>query len=591
MRRMKSGSIRFNLVFRISILFIAIILASSSVIVLYMTERYNKTILENMDYKIDNIVHNVDYYFDDVKTPMTMLARNKTVAKSITKYYDLSNRGKLDVLTELDSFVQNIETFKEFIADIIIVGNNGFVYNIYDENADKYLKDYDFLNSDYLEEAVSGKIQLYYYGEHTPDYYLENYENRKVYSVILPIRNGRDKKGYVICDLDAEIINKSFVNLLDNNESKVAILNGKGDIIFEDGSEKIEESEMQKYDNRKKHNIFEVLFEHGNYLTYVKSAVTGWTYVYAETYDNFNGLMKQIFYFTAALILLGELSIIFISRQISYKILKPMRDIAFSIKEMQVNNEEFSGDIGKRINQGNIHELSIEIEKMLHQMDRLISENYMYALKMKESQIQMLEDQLSPHFLYNTLQLIEYQCYHGTNENVSTIIGALSNILRYSLSKEKETTLEAELNYIQSYLRIYALRFENELYYDIRTESVYGNIKMPKMILEPLVNNCIKHGFLDLDKSKQKKIIIAVNLKETYWEIAVEDNGKGIVPEQLKEMNEHLQENQTVDGHIGLYSVNSILKLRYGIVYGVTVQSKEGYFTKVSLKLPLNSME
>ena len=215
----------------------------------------------------------------------------------------------------------------------------------------------------------------------------------------------------------------------------------------------------------------------------------------------------------------------------------------------------------------------------------------MYALKMKESQIQMLEDQLSPHFLYNTLQLIEYQCYHGANENVSTIIGALSNILRYSLSKEKETTLEAELNYIQSYLRIYALRFENELYYDIRTEFVYSNIKMPKMILEPLVNNCIKHGFLDLDKSKQKKIIIAVNLKETYWEIVVEDNGKGIVPEQLKEMNEHLQENQTVDGHIGLYSVNSILKLRYGIVYGVTVQSKEGYFTKVSLKLPLNSME
>lgn len=587
---MKSGSIRFNLVFRISILFIAIILASSSAIVLYMTEQYNKMTLENMDYKIDNIVHNVDYYFDDVKTPMTMLARNKTVAKSITKYYDLSNRGKLDVLTELDNFVQNIATFKEFITDIIIVGNNGFVYNIYDENADKYLKNYDFLNSDYLKEAVSGKIQLYYYGEHTPDYYLETYENRKVYSVILPIRSGRDKKGYIICDLDASIINQSFVNLLDNNESKVAIFNSNGDIIFEDGSGKITESEMKKYDNEKTHNIFEVLFEHGNYLTHVKSAVTGWTYVYAETYDNFNGFMKQIFYFTVVLIFLGELSIVFISRQISDKILKPMRNIAFSIKEMRVNTEGFGEDIGKRINHGNIHELSIEIEKMLHQMDHLISENYMYALKVKESQIQMLEDQLSPHFLYNTLQLIEYQCYHGTNKNVSIIIGSLSNILRYSLSKEKETILEAELNYIRSYLSIYALRFENELDYSIHAKSVNGNSKMPKMVLEPLVNNCIKHGFSDSDQYKQKKIIITVNSKETYWEIVVEDNGKGIAPEQLKEMNEHLQENQTVDGHIGLYSVNSILKLRYGSAYGVTVQSREGYFTKVSLKLPLNSM-
>ena len=118
------------------------------------------------------MVESVDYYFEDVKTPMVMIARSDIVRTAMKDYNNLDTAQQVDILNGLNDFVKNIATFKEFISDIIIIGSDGYSYNIYNSDTGKYLKEYDFLNSEYLEEARSGNIRLYYLGEHPTDYYI-----------------------------------------------------------------------------------------------------------------------------------------------------------------------------------------------------------------------------------------------------------------------------------------------------------------------------------------------------------------------------------------------------------------------------------
>ena len=147
--QMKKNSLQFELSLKISLFFIMIMLAVSSGTIAYLSNRYNKIIIDDMNSNLVNAVSTIDYYFDDVKTPMVMISRNSSIQRVLKNYQGMTNREKLDTVNQLEDFVQNITTFKSFINDIIVVGVNGYLYNIYRESPDKYIGDYDFLNSRY----------------------------------------------------------------------------------------------------------------------------------------------------------------------------------------------------------------------------------------------------------------------------------------------------------------------------------------------------------------------------------------------------------------------------------------------------------
>ena len=189
---MKKSSLQFELSLKISLFFIMIMLAVSSGTIAYLSNRYNKIIIDDMNSNLVNAVNTIDYYFDDVKTPMVMISRNSSIQKVLKNYQGMTNREKLDTVNQLEDFVQNITTFKSFINDIIVVGVNGYLYNIYRESPDKYIGDYDFLNSKYLADSSAGPVRLTYTGQHPTDYYMSSVLS-EVYSVVLPIRSGQKR--------------------------------------------------------------------------------------------------------------------------------------------------------------------------------------------------------------------------------------------------------------------------------------------------------------------------------------------------------------------------------------------------------------
>ena len=448
--QMKKNSLQFELSLKISLFFIMIMLAVSSGTIAYLSNRYNKIIIDDMNSNLVNAVNTIDYYFDDVKTPMVMISRNSSIQRVLKNYQGMTNREKLDTVNQLEDFVQNITTFKSFINDIIVVGVNGYLYNIYRESPDKYIGDYDFLNSRYLADSSAGPVGLTFTGQHPTDYYMSA-SFSEVYSVVLPIRSGQNRIGYVICDLKSETINNILNNNLKEEEAKILIRDEKGEILYEEGNEKILAEEVVDDKNRSneteasKKNIFEILFARGNYVTSVTSEVTGWTYYYAESYETINSFLKKVF--------------------------------------------------------------------IVH---------------------------------------------------IVIIAGMLAVIIFY--------------------LDIYSLRYENRLTYEIDAGKDSLQAEIPRMILEPVVENCIKHGFAGELMEAVIRVQAAVESQELY--IRVTDNGKGMNEARLEELRRCLKQMSVVSEHIGLNNVYSILKLRYGDRYGLDIDSELGQFTTVTLHMP-----
>ena len=586
---MKKYSLQFELILKISIGFILLIIILSSSIVMFTSGQYNRIIMENIHGSMENAVNSIDYYFEDVKTPMVMLARNKNIREVMKNYTNMSNREKFNSTNAVEDFVQNITTFKSFINDIIIVGSQGFQYNIYNENADKFLRDFDFTGEDYFRKIEEGTVRLYYVGEHATEYYMHPPRNETVYSVILPVRSMQSRIGYIICDIKSDMINEILDHNLKDDKAKILILDEEGMLICERGNTQISAEELMAdglYENAEEQpaNFLQILFARDNYITQVHSQVTGWTYVYAEPYDNFNGFVRKIFWFDFCVIVIGMIVIIFFSRQLSGQILKPLKNIAFMIREMKISQQ--SDQRGTFYSESrNVKELSIEIEHMIQRIDRLINENYLYELRSRDAQIQTLINQLSPHFLYNTLQLIEYPSLANNQENVTRIINELNYILRYSMKTVKTVELWEELNYVRAYLDIYQLRYQDKMQYEILEKDRLSKIMIPKMVLEPLVENCIKHGFAG--NFNHALIAVTVEVCEKNLRICVRDNGRGMSSEKLRRVRNSLQKAESMGEHIGLNNVNLILKLRYGGEFGVWMDSVEGEFTETTLLLPI----
>lgn len=422
---MKKRSLQFELTGKISIGLIIVTILVSSAIILLETIQYNNIILDSAYKNMSGTVDTIDYYFEDVKTPMVMLARNDSVVKAMEHYSDMTNREKLETNNTLKEFVQNIASFKSFISDIIILGNEGFQYNVYSNDQSKFLKKVDFSALPYFDKVNEEQRRLYYIGEHETDYYQA--DNMRVYSVVLPVYKNQKHIGYIICDIDAAMIDDSLKKNAEGESAKIVVCDELGNLIYEQGNDKISAEHILAAEKKAQGSmgLLEQFFSHGELLIEVKSEKTDWVYLYAIPYENLNRFGKVIFLFDVTVILLGLVAVTFFSGQFTRQILTPLKNIIYMIKDMQINQgaQELAADYQ---DMKSVSELSIQIEYMIQRMDKLIRENYLYELKRKDLQIQILTHQLSPHFLYNTLQLIDYQSMVNRQENVSKIISRLS---------------------------------------------------------------------------------------------------------------------------------------------------------------------
>lgn len=211
-----------------------------------------------------------------------------------------------------------------------------------------------------------------------------------------------------------------------------------------------------------------------------------------------------------------------------------------------------------------------------------IEESYEKELKRQISERNQLQEQINPHFLYNALSSISSMALNHNDPETSQAIVYLADFYRISLNQGKqELTIREELRLLESYMKIQQMRFGNgiELEYDL-DESLLDH-RVMKLTLQPIVENSIHHG--RTDDTDSFHILIRLYRAEGKTVLEVIDDGRGIPPEKMLELQDSM--DQSVGGY-GLRNVNLRIKLQYGQEYGVSMESEEGFGTKVRIELP-----
>ncbi|MDO5423063.1 MAG: sensor histidine kinase [Eubacteriales bacterium] len=234
-----------------------------------------------------------------------------------------------------------------------------------------------------------------------------------------------------------------------------------------------------------------------------------------------------------------------------------------------------------------IGKISDCFNEMCKKLSDYIDQVYSAEIQRKNAELNALQAQIDPHFLYNTLESIKAQALKVKDEETADMICLLGNLFRWSGNfGEKIVYLEDELDYVRSYLELMNYRFSNSLELDVSVEEPFLDYGIPKLILQPIIENTIRHGFTEDEK---KKIVgIVVKQKEQNLEITVYDNGKGISAEKMKEIQEKLEKTamEEAASSIGIRNVDQRIRLMFGKSYGLRIRSIEKMGTAVKIVLP-----
>ena len=346
-------------------------------------------------------------------------------------------------------------------------------------------------------------------------------------------------------------------------------------------------------------NTIDIGQEYSNYIVAgVYNDIPGW-YIYSVKSKSalLMNLIRALKIIVVFLAFIFGISTLFITLGVK-KVTEGVRILSTSMEKFGNNNFESRAhcsskdEIGKLCD--NFNNMAEEIQKLLEQKESYIEELKIekeLSRKLQEqkrnAELQALQAQINPHFLYNVLNMITLEAEDVGATDISQLSASLGRFFRLSLSKGAEVIkLESEVEHVENYLRIQSLRYKEKMTYIIEMDQELKTVPVIKLILQPLVENSIYHGIKPSLRNGYIRILI--QKKEDVINIQVIDNGVGIPEQKVKVINEQLGNGRKMECNgYGIYNVNERVKLAYGKKYGLKYISEPGVLTKAILEIPL----
>ena len=251
-----------------------------------------------------------------------------------------------------------------------------------------------------------------------------------------------------------------------------------------------------------------------------------------------------------------------------------------------------AGDLEVRVSEGSndeMGELSAQLNKMLDRIQKLMEENINREVLVKNSEIRALQNQINAHFIYNVLESIKMMAEINEEYEISDAITSLGKLLRYSMKwVSRNVSVREELEYIKNYMVLINLRFDYDIYLSVNLPEELLDQEIPKMSLQPIVENAILHGIEEMAEDTNIYIKGIIDGDNCY--IQVTDAGVGMTEEELEALRQKIRESIEVaggQGHgIGLKNVQDRINMAFGTEYGLEIDSKLGCYTKITMKMP-----
>lgn len=309
---------------------------------------------------------------------------------------------------------------------------------------------------------------------------------------------------------------------------------------------------------------------------------TGWKIVSVIPKENISENLNQINAIWITVLAVGILILIFLNQYLSGKITQPIRKLEDSVKKLELQYPD-------RIYVGGseeIQHLGKTLRSMVEQMRRLMDDVVKEQEEKRKNELDALQSQINPHFLYNTLDSIIWMIESERYEEAIAMVTALANLFRISLSKGKTIiTISDEFQHARNYISIQMVRYKNKFQVTFDLDPELEKYLTIKLIIQPILENAIYYGMETMDGDGE--IQIRGYQKDGDIYIDVEDNGIGMPPEQVKHLlTDGVYERKRGSG-IGLRNVDQRIKLYFGEAYGLNIESEPDEGTKVTIHLPM----
>ena len=573
----KKTSIRYTIFSYFTISALAVIVLIGVTLYAQMSQQLKAAVREENQAVLGQINRSVDSYL-------------RTIMKlSDSLYYGVIKNADLDKETVNSQITLLYDNNKDSIANIALLSKDGELLEAVP--AARLKTGIDVTKEQWFGNTLNRTDNLHFTTPHV-QYIFDNNENQYRWVITLTraveITHGTStEQGILLLDIRYSSLQQILDNITLGNQGYLYMISSNGDLIYHPRMQMIETGQMSE------NTVMATDYRDGSFReryegewreVSVKSVgYTGWKLlsVTPEKGLPLNNLKIQLF----GVFVIGAFLLVLIltNNFISFRITTPIQKLEKSVNAIE------AGDLDTEVYQGGSYEirhLGRSIGEMAKRIKTLMEDIVAEHESKRKSEFDILQSQINPHFLYNTLDIIVWMIENEQKQDAVRIVTALARFFRISLSKGKSIiTVRDELEHVRNYLMIQQTRFKNKFVYTIDAEDDVMELVSLKLMLQPLVENAIYHGMEFMDGDGE--ICVKVYREDAELWFRISDNGLGMTEEQTRSLLDEQNHISSKRGSgIGVKNVNERIRLYFGESYGLAIWSEPDEGTVITIHLP-----
>lgn len=573
--------------FKLLMYFLLLILFPIFTISLLGNYYYTKTIEAETNthttQMIGQVNKNVEFYLKNMENIIYFLSKDPQINKFMKNEIHSAEERELAKL-EIKRILRTFSDAHSEMGGIMIVNNrDDYISNEMSKvSRESFAKDTWYK----LANSQPDKIQLISnpIGRNIKTY--QDYSADSVLSISKAFKdsNTNEVLGTILIDLKLETFRKIIADITLGKNGFLYIIDGDGDIVYAPVNPVVYRVN-NKWLERSSNSIMKEINNKSYQIVYIHSLFTNFKTVGVFSLNETLQIVRNIRYYIFGIGVITTLLAIIAALFFTQSIAKPLKNL----RRLMRRAEE--GDLNVRFETSSsdeIGQLGDSFNKMIDEIRNLIEMVYIEQKSKREAELKILQAQIKPHFLYNTLDTIQWMAQGHGADDIIEVVTALTNLFRIGLNKGNEMiTVREEIEHVKSYLIIQKVRYEEKLEYSIEVEESILNYQVIKLILQPLVENAIYHGIKE--RRGTGKIVIWAGVHKKGICFKISDNGAGISEERLAELYDMLENDKEGEKNpgYGTFNVQNRIRLTYGNEHGITFESKLGEGTTVNIYHPI----
>lgn len=581
----KNSSIILKIGFCFVFAIILMVVISTTTFFFYKQDKYQSTL--NMVTQMNSqTVTEIDNYIQNI----TDLTKTPLFYKSSIRSLYLSNDNSYEFLSiqkDLNSIIDNIFSLNKNIHSVFIFNLKG--ENYYTVQGGDMHKNYYPVNESWFKKCINKFGTPVYIPTFTlPNSFSNNFKSPFVFSTARALFSYDDSHvaGVILINSSVDVLSSAASKLLVYPGQRVIIANKSGYILYDTDETDITARLSSTLHNQllsSKYTSKNINIDGTNYLvTKDYSKLTDWQFINIIPSNSLNKGITEMSLRTTLLTSFIILIACAFTFAICRHMIRTLKKLSSVMKIVEKGNFDIKVPVTDNDELGH---LSKTFNTMTTKIKELIDEVYVDKIRQKDLELRMLQNQINPHFIYNTLESIHMMAEINDDAETSEMAVNFGKILRYGLtSKERIVTIKDEIDNLKAYIMLIKTRYENIEQFIIDIDEALYNKQIIKLIFQPIVENAVYHGLSTVEEGGRITIKGYTDKEYIIFEIA--DNGAGMSPDQVVSLNGYINDLNDNFKSIGLKNVNMRIKLYYGETCGITISSAVNKGTLVKIILP-----